>query len=291
MPSFADNPEHFGLPSARVLEEYDIWDSYFTPSDGGRDGAGLLREIERTMPTLEKGRIHRLCLFLNVGLSSPGDATGTRVRDDPESVLAPLRRWPDRLLGMIRLNPSDVAGSLDALNRWLRDGPMVGVYFAGGGGGSLPCAHPNYDPLVARTAELGGIIMQHNWFKTGGKESPGESTPAELAQLAARHPDVTFISAHAGGEWEQGIRAVRGSPNILVETSGFDPTAGFIDLAVRELGGERIVFGSHLPSRSLGTELGKVLGARISERERRLILGANLRRLLGPILRKKGLEG
>ncbi len=86
--------------------------------------------------------------------------------------------------------------------------------------------------------------------------------------------------AGAGGEWEKGIRAGRSSPNILVETSGFDSTAGFIEMAVRELGADRVVFGSHLPSRSLGTELAKVLAAEITEDEKRLILGENYRKML-----------
>jgi len=83
----------------------------------------------------------------------------------------------------------------------------------------------------------------------------------------------------------KGLRAIRSSGNILAETSGFDPTAGFLEMAVRELGPERIVFGSHFPSRSLGTELGKIFGARISDDARRQILGGNLRRLLKPILK------
>ena len=274
-------PEHFGLPAADMLKRYEIWDSYFTPSD-----SNLLEDIEQTLPTIEKGCIQRLCVFLHVGLGTADPATEARLRSNPDAALAPLERWPDRLIGLIQLNANDVRGSLDALNRWLLDGPMVGVYFPGGRWGSLACTHPNYDALVRRIIDLGGLVMQHNWFKTGGKDDPGASTPDELAQLAARYPEQTFISAHAGGEWEKGIRAVRDKANILVETSGFDPTAGFLEMAVRELGAERIVFGSHLPSRSLGTELGKVIGARIGERERKLILGENLRRLLAPILKK-----
>ena len=289
MPSSNSVPQQFGLPSTAELRQYQIWDSYFTPSFGSADPDRLAREITRTLPTLEKGAIQRLCIFLHVGLGTGNPATEARVRSDPDGILAPLKRWPERLLGMIQLNANNVRASLDAVNRWLRDGPMVGVYFPGGRWGSLACNHRNYDPLVRRVSELGGLIMQHNWFITGGKAHPGASTPAELAELAARHPDVKFVSAHAGGEWEQGIRAVRGAPNVLVETSGFDPTAGFIDMAVRELGANRIVFGSHLPSRSLGTELGKVIGAQISKQDRRLILGQNLRALLGRILREKGI--
>ena len=121
--------------------------------------------------------------------------------------------------------------------------------------------------------------MAYAVFKTGGKQGPGESTPTELAQLARKFPAQKFMCAHAGGEWERGIRAVRDQPNVLIETSGFDATAGFIEMAVRELGAGRIVFGSHLPSRSLGTELSKVTAANISEDDKRRILGENFRRL------------
>ncbi len=280
-------PEHFGLPARAQLESDEIWDSYLTPADTDPDGTRLIGSIKRTLPTLDKGAIRKFCVFLHVGLSTADAVTEARIRAHPEDILKPLRQWPERLLGMIRLNANDAAGSLEAIDRWLGDGPMVGVYFPGGSRGSLTCNHPNFDPLVRRIAEVGGLIMQHTWFKTGGKDSPGGSTPAELAELAQRFPQVPFICAHAGGEWEQGIRAVRGLANILVETSGFDPTAGFIEMAVRELGAERIIFGSHLPSRSLGTELGKIYGADLQPRQRKLILGGNLRRLLAPILQAK----
>jgi predicted TIM-barrel fold metal-dependent hydrolase len=73
-----------------------------------------------------------------------------------------------------------------------------------------------------------------------------------------------------------------------VETSGFDPTAGFIEMAVRELGARRILYGGHLPSRSLATELSKVLGAAISDEERMLIFGENFRRLLKTLWTTRG---
>lgn len=252
--------EQFGLPPRERLEAYEIWDSYFTPTGRGQQ---LLANIEKTLPTVEKGGFEKLCIFADPA--------------DPE-ILAPLERWPDLIIAMIRLNAADVRGSIDLLNRWIRDGPMIGAYFLGG----APCSHPNFDPIVTRLAELDGVIMQHTWFKTTGKGSPVESTPTELVELAARFPEHEFIGAHAGGEWEKGIRAVRAQKNVLVETSGFDPTAGFIEMAVRELGAERIVFGSHLPSRSLGTELAKVTAAEITEAEKHLIMGENFRKLARP---------
>jgi predicted TIM-barrel fold metal-dependent hydrolase len=273
-----------GLPSPEQLKGYRIWDSYFTPaySHPGSDGSsGLITDISRAMPAVRKGEFEKLCYFPHVGIGTTSDAEFEKlIRSRPNLTLKAMERWPNLLLGMIQLNANDVSASLDALNRWLRDGPMVGVYFRGGGVGSLTCTHPNFHPLIELIAELRGVIMQHTWFVTGGKQSPGASTPSELAEVAAKFPEQKFVCAHAGGEWQRGIRAVQSSPNILVETSGFDASAGFIEMAVRELGAERIVFGSHLPSRSLGTELSKVITAEISEADKRLILGENFRKLI-----------
>ena len=276
---------HLGLPPTETLKKYRIWDSYFTPSYShpGPDGSSrLLADIEQAMPAIRTGQFEKLCYFPHVGLGTTTDAAFEQfVRANPDSVLKAMEQWPDLLIGMIQLNANNVPASLDALKRWLRDGPMKGVYFPGGGPAALTCTHRNFHSLVEQIAKLDGVIMQHTWFVTGGKQHPGSSTPAELAELAAKFPEQKFVCAHAGGEWEKGIRAIRSSSNILVETSGFDATAGFIDMAVREIGPERIVFGSHLPSRSLGTELSKVTTADITEDDKKKILGANFRRLLG----------
>ncbi len=274
----------FGLPSEARLKEYRIWDSYFTPSHShpGRDGKSrLIADIERSLPAIQKGCFEKLCYFPHVGVGTTTDSVFEElIRTKPELILKPFERWPNMLLGMIQLNANDTRASLDALNRWLRDGPMLGVYFPGSGPGALTCNDRKFHPLIERISELRGVIMQHTWFKTGGKQGAGESTPSELAQLAGRFPEQEFLCAHAGGEWQRGIRAVRDSPNVLVETSGFDAAAGFIEMAVRELGAKRVVFGSHLPSRSLGTELAKIISSQISEEQKRQILGENYRRLL-----------
>lgn len=275
----------WGLPPAEQLRGYRIWDSYFTPAHGhpGKDGfSATLADMHRSERPIALGHFEKLCLFSHVGLGTTGDNdVEDLLRAKPGLVLRPFEQWPDKLIGMIQLNSNDVPASLAAIDRWLGDGPMIGVYFPGGGPGALACSDPRLAPLIEAVIEKKGVIMQHTWNKTGGKQGPGESTPAELGAVAARYPDQVFLCAHAGGEWEQGIRAVRDTPNVWIETSGFDATAGFIEMAVRELGEDRLLFGSHLPSRSLGTELTKVTTAAIREEAKRKILGGNFRRLLG----------
>ncbi|MBL9126684.1 MAG: amidohydrolase family protein, partial [Verrucomicrobiales bacterium] len=118
---------------------------------------------------------------------------------------------------------------------------------------------------------------------------PGESTPMDLARLAVRHPNATLICGHSGGDWEQGLAAIRPHPRVYADLGGGDPAAGFTEMAVRELGDERVLYGSDVGGRSFASQLAKVLGADIPESARRRILGPNLRRILTPILRAKGI--
>ncbi len=273
-PPFPRTPAEFA--------RYRIWDCYglLAWSAGAASRAGTPRSMEEAYaalePQLRRFGIERFCPLLR--LDVPALAS---------EAVACLERRRDRLLGIATVHAKDVPAALADLDRWVGAGPMVGIYLPSSAQ-NVPCNHPNYDPVMRRAHELGAVILQHTWFKTGGKDSSGESTPSELAELARRHPDITFVCVHAGGDWEKGLRAVRDCGNVVVETSGFDPTAGFIEMAVRELGARRIIYGGHAPSRSFGTELSKVLGAGISEADRFLILGENFRRLLRPILRRQG---
>jgi predicted TIM-barrel fold metal-dependent hydrolase len=228
-------------------------------------------------------RIERLVFFM--GWPWAYDPTPDEFRRQNDQVLQALAHWHHRAFGFAYLNPKHVDDSLAELDRTVRDGPFVGIKLWV----AQRASSENLDPIIRRAAELKAAIFQHTWFKVGGNE-PGESSPADLADLARRHPDVPLICGHSGGDWERGIRAVRATKNVSIGTSGFDPTAGVIEMAVRELGPERIIYGSDIGGRSFASQLAKVQGADVPETAKRLILGGNLRRMLGPILKAKGVN-
>ena len=60
-------------------------------------------------------------------------------------------------------------------------------------------------------------------------------------------------------------------------------------MAVRELGAERVLYGSDAPGRAFASQIAKVTGADISASQKALILGENLKRLLEPVMIGKGL--
>jgi hypothetical protein len=224
-------------------------------------------------------------LILSLGYPLLENPSPQQLREENDQVLRALHHRPDRTLGFVYLNPNHLEFSLQEFDRCVRDGPMVGVKLWV----ARRCNSPAVDPIVARASSLDAPILQHTWLKAGGN-GPGESTPFDLAELAGRHPGAAFIDAHTGGDWEIGVRALRPAANVSTCIAGFDPTAGCVEMAVRELGAERVIYGSDAAGRSFASQLAKVMGAEIPEQSRQLILGANLQRILAPILKAKGLR-
>ena len=227
--------------------------------------------------------IDRLVVFM--GMEFDYEPTPERFRKDNDEVLQALSHYHDRAMGFVYLNPKFTQESLEEFDRCVVDGPMVGIKLWV----AEHCNAPSLDPIIARAAEHKALVFQHTWIKITGN-LPGESTPMELAELAARHPGATIVCGHTGGDWEQGIRAIRPHKNVYADLAGGDPTAGFTEMAVRELGVERVLYGSDAGGRSFASQLAKVFGADIPESAKQLILGENLKRLLTPILKVKGVK-
>ena len=76
---------------------------------------------------------------------------------------------------------------------------------------------------------------------------------------------------------------MRDCRNVRLEISNF-AGQGFIEYAVREFGAERLIFGSFLPMNDPRVAMGMVLDARVSEVEKSLIAGGNLRRIIAEVI-------
>lgn len=214
-------------------------------------------------------------LVVYMGMKWSQDPAPADLRQQNDEVLRAIKAHPDRLLGFVYCSAHHIKESLEELERCVADGPMVGVKLWV----ARRCASGEIDPLIQRAAELKALIFQHTWYKVNGNYA-GESTPDDLVQLARRFPDVPLICGHTGGTWELGIRAIKDQPNLYADLAGSEPTAGYTEMAVRELGAERVIYGTDAGGRSFATQLGKVLGAAITDEEKSLVLGGNLRRLL-----------
>ena len=223
-------------------------------------------------------------LILSQGYSADEHPSPDQIRGENDRVMRAVKAFPDRAYGSVYLSPAYLDFSLQEFDRCVRDGPMVCI---GEIEAEARCNVPGMDPIAERAVAMNLPILQHEWLKAGGNK-PGESSPFDVVELAKRHPKLQIVCAHTGGNWELGIRAIRDTKNVYAGIAGSDPTSGFVEMAVRELGAERVIYGSDVGGRSFASQIAKVEGANISESDKRLILGGNLRRLLTPMLRRKG---
>lgn len=258
-----------------------IWDAHTHLS--GVPGNTPEERMGRILAFADRMGIERICV--SMGLTWANDPSPAELRQQNDDVLRAVKHFPDRAFGFAYLSPKHVAKSLEELDRCVRDGPMVGVKLWV----AQRCNDSQIDPLIRRAVELKAVILQHTYVKATGN-LPGESTPTDLAELARRHADATFICGHTGGNVELGVRAIRDCRNTYADLCGSDPFAGLTELAVRELGADRVLYGSDAGGRSFASQLAKVFGADIPESAKKLILGENLKRLLTPMLKAKGVK-
>jgi uncharacterized protein len=258
-----------------------IWDLHCHL--GGFNGRTPDEKMAEMIRYADRLGIDRLCVFMGYPFDENPSPETLRAQND--QVLQALSHWHHRAFGFVYLNPNHLEFSLREFDRCVRDGPMVGIKLWV----AKRASAPELDAIVERAAAMRAVIYQHTWWKVGGN-LPGESTPLDLAALARRHPRVPIVCGHSGGDWERGIRAVRHLENVWLDLAGSDPTAGYVEMAVREAGAERILYGSDVGGRSFASQLSKVMGANISNDARRLILGENLKRMMMPILHAKGVR-
>jgi predicted TIM-barrel fold metal-dependent hydrolase len=221
--------------------------------------------------------IGRLVLLGNLrGLTSDPTPSPELIADINSNTLRAMSEQPGLFIGFCYLNPAHPASFIrEETERCVVAGGMRGIklWIA------VKATDPRLDPVMERAGELGVPVLQHAWYKAVA-EAANESTPAEVASLARRFPAVTVIMAHLGGGRERGVLDVADCPNVLMDTSGSQPEAGMVEYAVRRLGPERVIFGSDWPVRDFGTQVGRVLGARLGPEERELVFRGNAARLL-----------
>lgn len=270
-------PSVWGSPELRKLGIWDIHAHVGTP------GPNPAKRMEALLKIADRVGVERLCICMSPPWQY--EPTPEQFRKSNDDVLAILKEWGSRAFGLVYLNASHTQASLDELERCVANGPMIGIKLWVG----TRANQASLDPIVKRAAELDALILQHTWIKQRGKGNlPHESTPMELAELSGRHPGVPIVCGHTGGgDWALGIRAIRTRPDLYADLGGGDPVYGEVEMAVRELGASRVLYGSDVNGRSFGSQIGKVLGADISLEDKKLILRENLRRLLLPALRRK----
>ena len=154
-------------------------------------------------------------------------------------------REAPRVKAFVAVNPNFTAHALQEITRGMARG-AVGIKLAAG---RRTTDFALLDDIASAAAQYGVPVLQHIW-QHRRREWPNQeaSDGVELAQLAVRHPRVTFLLAHigGGGDWAHTNPAVRDVPNIVMDLSGSGIDRGMIDEALRWVGASRLLWACDL---------------------------------------------
>jgi predicted TIM-barrel fold metal-dependent hydrolase len=187
-----------------------------------------------------------------------------------------LRRHPGRFRGLVVVNPNYPTGMSDELARYGELEAVAGVKLHPGFHG-YPISGPAYLPVWAYAHERRLPVLLHTW---GGTST---SAPSQVNGVAGDYPQASFLLGHSGGTWAghlEAIEVARRWPNVYLETCISRSPFGALEWMVREVGAERVLFGTDQPFIDPRPQLGRVAFAKLTDGEKTAILGGNARRLL-----------
>lgn len=186
------------------------------------------------------------------------------------------RRYPGRILGYCFVNPGYVKEARDEVTRCIEKLGFVGVKLYN----DYVATEPVVWPLVEHAIQLQIPILHHAghtyWLSP---PQPRISDGGTFAELAKRYPEAMIICAHitGGGDWEWTVKALRNAPSVFIDTSGSVVDEGTVEMAIRILGADRVLFGCDM---SMTASVGRICSADLSETDRAKILSGNIERIL-----------
>lgn len=210
--------------------------------------------------------------------------TPDQFREYNNLTIKAIKKYPDRLLGGLVLNPSYKKESLEEIQRCIDHG-MIGpgeLYY------QVKINDPLYYPVIEKLIDLKMIIHSHAECQLGvggyrmkynGNKAPNTSIPEDFVDIATRYPEGIFQYAHigGGGDWEYECKLFKDYPNIYVDTSGSNNQEHMIDFAVEHLGEDRLFYAS---DNSYFQSVGTVLSSNLTEVQKQKVFFDNYNNVL-----------
>lgn len=200
------------------------------------------------------------------------------VRQENEAVLRAMRKFPDHIRGWCFVIPGHFQAAVDEIHRCL-DAGMIGIKLYN----QYRLDDPVVYPVIEAAIEAKVPVLEHAGLLAASEhlqQQPLISHGAHFAALNGIYPEAMLIHAHigGGGDWEQSIRLMRDtSPQLYCDVSGSNLDDGQVELAVAELGVERVLFGT---DGTMTGSVGKVIDATLSDAEKDMIFWGNAERIL-----------
>jgi uncharacterized protein len=219
--------------------------------------------------------LHRMDLAaVDVTVVAPARPLEYHLAPANDAIAALLSAHGDRLAGLVRVDPNR-PDAAEEVRRGLETG-LRGVFL-----------HPREEVFAVNDPRLDAVLdvcAARPAPVVVAAGYPFVSEALQVAELAARHPDVPVLMTNGGQLNISGLgqidamTALQTCPNVLVATNGVY-RQDFIEGVVREVGADRVVFASASPQFDPSYEVLRVRLAALEDTDRAALLGGTATRL------------
>lgn len=193
--------------------------------------------------------------------------------------LETVRRYPTRFRAYCGINPNypdEVARDVASFDR---DRDVYVGFKLLADYHRIPITDPRNTAAWEKADTDGLLVLLHTW---GGSTFDG---PDQVRACAAKYPGAQILMGHScHGLWAEAAALAKEFGNVFCELTAVLDDRGAVEVLVREAGSEKVVFGTDTPWFSHHNYIGALLGAELTDDDRRNILYRNARRLLAPLV-------
>jgi len=213
-------------------------------------------DVEATLRNMKEAGIDRTVIF---------PINNTEYEKPNQEIAEICLRYPHKFIGFAKHDPQTEAGRIAAmLRREVRELGLKGLKLH-----RLPTRE-----VLDAVAELEIPVLYH------------PDRVADFHMIASDYPRVPFIVAHLGSfasaNWTEHLAAIdiaRRYSNVYLDTSGV-AFWKYLQMAVKEAGPEKVVFGSDGPELDSRVEMYKVRLLKLPPADEAKVVGGNILRLL-----------
>lgn len=241
------------LPTHPILDAHAHLGRWFSTYVHAGDAADMVRSMDR------------------LGIRSTAlvafDSIGPDMCGGNDQVAAAMRDFPGRFLGYATMDPNEPAAMAAELKRCFDTHGFHAIKFHCDTHG-YPADGDNYRPALEYADAHGLAILIHGTI---------------TEPMLRKYPGAQLLSAHVGG-WDGRFpnyiaEMCKDYPNLHCDLAASTVYNEVLEKLVEKVGADRIVHGSDTPLMDPGYQIGRVLQARISNKEKYLILYRNAARL------------
>lgn len=214
---------------------------------------------------------------VDVAVTFPRAEPNTDYHEPNSYLLDAAERHPGRIAVYARINPYYGRRSLEQIDEYTARGAVGIKLHPFKDFGATAVNSDMVRPLIEQAGVCGLVVLFHSGGVWNG-------SPTLIGDLAWEYPGVNFILGHSGGELvEDAIVIAKRLPqrNYYFDTAGVH-NPGTVTRIAREIGADRLIYGSDRPSVPFGFEITKIARyAGLDSAATSAVLGGNLADLLG----------